>query len=52
MTVEEMDSVQRLVMKSNKCKSKNYENSTHKNRVFKVLQSSRYKYDSVFLTTY
>ncbi|CAH1736901.1 unnamed protein product [Aphis gossypii] len=41
-----MDSVQRLVMKSNKCKSKNYENSTHKNRVFEVLQSSRNKNDS------
>ncbi|KAE9531955.1 hypothetical protein AGLY_010157 [Aphis glycines] len=41
-----MDSVQRLVMKSKKCKSKNYENSTHKNRVFEVLQSSRNKNDS------
>jgi len=45
MSVEEMDSVQKLVLKSNYCKSKNYKNGSHKDSVFKVLQSSRNKYD-------
>lgn len=48
MSMEEMDSVQQL--KSNQCKSINYKNSSHKDRVFEVLQSFRNEYDSVFLT--
>lgn len=46
--MEEMDSVQQL--KSNQCKSINYKNSSHKDRVFEVLQSFRNEYDSVLLT--
>jgi len=50
--VEEMESVQKVLLKSNKYKSKNYKNSSHKDRMFEILQSSRDKYDSVFLTSY
>ncbi|KAF0759416.1 Uncharacterized protein FWK35_00018029 [Aphis craccivora] len=43
MSMEEMDSVQQL--KSNQCKSINYKNSSHKDRVFEVLQSFRNEND-------
>ncbi|XP_050060679.1 ring canal kelch homolog isoform X2 [Aphis gossypii] len=43
MSMEEMDSIQQL--KSNQCKSINYKNSSHKDRVFEVLQSFRNEND-------
>jgi len=45
MSVKEMDPAQKLVLKSNKCEPEHFKNSSHKDRVFEVLQSSRNQYD-------
>ncbi|XP_026808340.1 ring canal kelch homolog [Rhopalosiphum maidis] len=47
MSVKQMDSTQNLVLKSNKCEHEHFKNSSHKDRVFEVLQSSRNR-DDIF----
>ncbi|XP_060849312.1 ring canal kelch homolog isoform X2 [Rhopalosiphum padi] len=46
MSVKEMDPAQKLVLKSNKCEPEHFKNSSHKDRVFEVLQSSRNQDDN------
>jgi len=41
MSVKEMDSAQNFVLKSNKCEPELFINSSHRDRMFEVLQSSR-----------
>uniref|UniRef100_A0A2S2NMH6 Ring canal kelch protein n=2 Tax=Schizaphis graminum TaxID=13262 RepID=A0A2S2NMH6_SCHGA len=41
-----MDSALKLVLKSNKCEPEHFKNSSHKDRVFEVLQSSRNQDDN------
>jgi len=44
LSVKEMDE-QKLDLKSNNCESDHFKNSSHKNSVFEVLQSSRNQYN-------